>query len=401
MDLNILTYIAIMLTAALLAGKVVKGLKLPNVTGYLVIGLLLGPHCLKLLSQELLDNMSIVTDFALGCIAFSIGAEFKFSFLKKIGKAPIIIGILEALGAVLVVDAALLLLGCNITFALAMGAIASATAAASTLMIVKQYKAKGPVTNTLLPVVALDDAVALMAFGISMAIANMISSHGTVPIGRLLLAPFIEIVGGLAFGTLLGILMVFAVKLYTGRGNRLAITIMMICLCVGVSELVGFSALLACMMQSMIFVNLSRYREKIYEPLDRITPPVYMMFFIISGASLDVTIIASVGLVGAVYVVGRIIGKVLGAALGAKLSKAPPIVSRWLGLTLVPQEGVAIGLATSAAASLPEYGARIKTIVLCGVVIYELIGPIITKTALKKAGEIDESAVTKQRQVKA
>ncbi len=390
MKANTLTYIAIMLLAALIAGKIVKQMKLPNVTGYLVIGLLIGPNCIGILSEDLISHMSLITEFALGCIAFSIGAEFKISFLKKVGRAPIIIGILEGLGAVFVVDGVLLLIGCDVTFALAMGAIASATAAASTLMIVKQYKAKGPVTNTLLPVVALDDAVALMAFGISMAVANVISSHGNAPIGKLLIHPCIEIIGGLLFGVLLGIIMVFLVKVYTGRGNRLAITIMMICVCVGVSDLVGFSSLLACMMLSMVFVNLSKYRDKIYEPLDRITPPIYMMFFIISGASLDVTIIASVGLVGAVYVIGRVIGKVLGAALGAKISKAPKIVSKWLGFTLVPQEGVAIGLATSAAATLPEYGKRIQTIVLCGVVIYELLGPVITKFALKKAGEITE-----------
>lgn len=392
MELNTLTYIAIMLVAALLAGKVVKKMKLPNVTGYLVIGLLIGPHCLNILSNDLISSMNVITEFALGCIAFSIGAEFRISFLKKVGKAPIVIGVLEGLGAVIVVDTIMLISGYDVTFALAMGAIASATAAASTLMIVKQYKAKGPVTNTLLPVVALDDAVALMAFGISMAIARMISSSGKASIGALLVNPLIEIVGGLAFGALLGIIMVFAVKLYTGRGNRLAITIMMISLCVGVSDLVGFSSLLACMMLSMVFVNLSKYRMKIYEPLDRITPPVYMMFFIISGASLDVTILTSVGIVGIIYVFGRVIGKVLGAFVGAKVSKAPKVVSKWLGFTLVPQEGVAIGLATSAASSLPEYGARIQTVVLCGVVIYELFGPIITKTALKKAGEIEAKA---------
>ena len=392
MELNTLTYIAIMLVAALLAGKVVKKMKLPNVTGYLVIGLLIGPHCLNILSNDLISSMNVITEFALGCIAFSIGAEFRISFLKKVGKAPIVIGVLEGLGAVIVVDTIMLISGYDVTFALAMGAIASATAAASTLMIVKQYKAKGPVTNTLLPVVALDDAVALMAFGISMAIARMISSSGKASIGALLVDPLIEIVGGLAFGALLGIIMVFAVKLYTGRGNRLAITIMMISLCVGVSDLVGFSSLLACMMLSMVFVNLSKYRMKIYEPLDRITPPVYMMFFIISGASLDVTILTSVGIVGIIYVFGRVIGKVLGAFVGAKVSKAPKVVSKWLGFTLVPQEGVAIGLATSAASSLPEYGARIQTVVLCGVVIYELFGPVITKTALKKAGEIEVQA---------
>ncbi len=391
MDLNIFTYIAIMLFAALIAGKIVKKMKLPNVTGYLVIGLLIGPNCIGILSEELIDATTFITDFALGCIAFSIGAEFKISFLKKIGKPPIVIGVLEGLGAVCVVDLLMLLMGYDVEFALAMGAIASATAAASTLMIVKQYKSRGPVTNTLLPVVAIDDAVALMAFGISMAIANVVSSHGEAPIGKMLLEPCIELGGGLLYGAVLGVIMAYAVKIYTGRGNRLAITIMMICVCVGVSEMVGFSALLACMMLSMVFVNLSKYRTKIYEPLERITPPIYMMFFILSGASLDVTIITTIGVVGVIYVMGRVVGKILGAALGAKVSKAPKIVSKWLGLTLIPQEGVAIGLATSAAKALPEYGTQIKTIVLCGVVIYELIGPIITKLALKTAGEITET----------
>ena len=388
MDFNILTYIAIMLGAALIAGKIVKQFKLPNVTGYLLIGLLIGPKCLNILHQDFIDAGDIVVDLALGCIAFSIGAEFKISFLKKVGKAPIIIGIMEGFGAVLVVDTILLLMGYSVSFAMAVGAIASATAAASTLMIVKQYKAKGPVTQTLLPVVALDDAVALVAFGLSIAVAKLITSHGSAPIGELLLEPLKEIGGGLLFGFVLGIIMTYGVKLYTGRGNRLALTIMMICCCVGVSDMVGFSSLLACMMMSTVFVNLTKFQQKIYEPMERITPPIYMMFFILSGASLDVTLIKSVGIVGLVYVFGRVAGKWLGASLGAKISKAPKQVQTWLGLTLVPQEGVALGLATSAAKAVPEYAAKIKTIILCGVVIYELIGPVITKIALKKAGEI-------------
>ena len=388
MGLNTLTNIAIMLFAALIAGKIVKKLKLPNVTGYLVIGLLIGPNCLKLLSQDFLNSVSVISEVALGFIAFSIGAEFKISFLKKVGKAPIVIGITEGLGAVIVVDTIMLICGFDVTFALAMGAIASATAAASTLMIVKQYKAKGPVSQTLLPVVALDDAVALMAFGISMAVANVIKAHGNVSLGRLLLEPCVELLGGLAFGTILGIIMTLLVKLYTGRGNRLAVTIMMIFLCLGVSDEVGFSSLLACMMLSTVFVNLSKYSDKIYEPVERITPPIYMMFFIISGASLDVKVIATVGAVGSIYVIGRVIGKYLGASFGARITRAPKPVIKWLGLTLIPQEGVAIGLASSAATSLPEYAGKIKTIVLCGVVIYELLGPVITKMVLKKAGEI-------------
>ena len=378
-----------MLLAALIAGKIVKQMRLPNVTGYLVIGLLIGPNCLKLLSEELIDHMDLVTELALGCIAFSIGAEFKTTFLKKVGKAPLVIGITEGVGAVLDENTIQLLLGYNDNITQPLSTKASATAT-PTLMIVKQYKTKGPVTSTLLPVVALDDAVALIAYGLSMAVANVISSSGSAPVSKLLIAPCVEIFGGLLFGAVLGVIMALLVKFYTGRGNRLAITIMMICLCVGVSDMVGFSSLLACMMLSTIFANISKQSDKIYEPLDRITPPIYMMFFILSGASLDVTVIVSVGVVGAVYVVGRIIGKALGAAFGAKISKAPKVVQKWLGLTLVPQEGVAIGLATSAGKSLPQYAAQIQTIVLCGVVIYELIGPVITKLALKKAGELVE-----------
>ncbi len=391
MELNLLTFVAIILLAALIAGKIVKQVKLPNVTGYLVIGLLLGPHCIGLITEKVIADMNVVTQFALGCIAFSIGQQFKISFLKKVGKSPIVIGVTEGLGAVIVVDTVLLLLGFDVQFSLAMGAIASATAAASTLMIVKQYKSNGPVTNTLLPVVALDDAVALMMFGISMAVANVISASGDKSMFELLMDPLIEIFGALLFGALLGIIMVIMVRFYTGRGNRVAITIMMIALAVGVSDMVGFSSLLACMALSMVFVNRSKFREKIYEPLDRMTPPIYMMFFILSGASLDVTIITSVGLAGAVYVIGRVVGKQIGAAIGARLSKAPVPVRKYLGLTLIPQEGVSIGLATVAAASFPEFGPRIRTIVLCGVVIYELIGPIITKTVLKRAGEIQDN----------
>ncbi len=391
MEVNTLTFVAIILLAALIAGKIVKQVKLPNVTGYLVIGLLIGPHCLGVITQDVIDHMGVVTKFALGCIAFSIGAQFRINFLKRVGKAPMVIGVTEGLGAVLVVDTVLLILGFDVQFSLAMGAIASATAAASTLMIVKQYKSKGPVTNTLLPVVALDDAVALMMFGISMAVANAISTGGDAPIGKLLLDPAIEIFGALFFGALLGVVMTIMVKYYTGRGNRLAITIMMIALTVGISDIVGFSSLLACMALSTVFVNNSKFREKIYEPLDRMTPPIYMMFFILSGASLDVTVIRSVGLAGAVYVIGRVVGKQIGAAFGARISKAPVPVRKYLGLTLIPQEGVSIGLATVAAASFPDFGPKIRTIVLCGVVIYELVGPVVTKTVLKRAGEIEEA----------
>lgn len=387
MEPNTLTYLSFMIAVALLAGKVVKMLHLPNVTGYLVVGIIVGPYGTGLISADVVDQFrTFISDVALGFIAFSIGEEFSIKYLKKIGKSPIVIAIFEALTATLLVDITFILYGCDITLALAIGSIASATAAASTLMIVKQYKASGPVTNTLLPVVAIDDAVALIAFGISISMAKVIGSGDFSIIT--LLDPLKEIFGGIIFGVILGFLQVLLVKWYTGRGNRLALTIALVCFCVGGSNMFGFSSLLACMMMSAIFTNFSGYTEKIFEPLDRTTPPIYMLFFVISGASLDITIIPKVGVMGILYIVVRVLGKVLGAYVGARLSHAEPVVQKYLGFTLVPQEGVAIGLVTVAMNAIPKYANTIHTVVLCGIVVYELIGPLITKFALKAAKEI-------------
>ncbi|MDE5966947.1 MAG: cation:proton antiporter [Lachnospiraceae bacterium] len=388
MEMNLLTYIALLLFFALVAGKVAKKFQMPNVTGYLVMGLLIGPYGFGLLSKELVSDFGIVSEMALGFIAFSIGAEFRLKYLKKVGKAPVVIAVFEALTAVLLVDFTLLLLGYDLTLALCIGAIASATAAASTLMVVKQYKANGPVTRTLLPVVAIDDAVALMAFGISIAIAKTVSADGGGSLLKTLLAPVIEIVGGLLFGALLGFILTQLVKWYTGRGNRLALTCGMIFFCIGASEMWGFSSLLACMMMSAVFVNMSSVADKIFEPIERTTPPIYMMFFIISGASLDITIIPKIGLIGIIYIVFRVLGKMLGSYIGASICHASAVVKKYLGLTLVPQEGVAIGLVTVAMNSVPQYGDTIQTVILCGIVVYELTGPLITKLALKAAKEI-------------
>lgn len=383
------TYLAIALFLALVGGKVVKQLHLPNVTGYIIIGLLAGPYCLNILPHKVVEDFSFIPDLALGFIAFSIGAEFKLSYLKKVGKAPVIIAFFEAVMAVVVVDFALILTGNDVAFSLVLGAIAAATAPAATLMVVRQYKAKGPVTETLLPVVAIDDAVALMCFGISVAAAKVISSSGQVSLGATLLEPVIEIVGGLLFGALLGLIFRWLVKLYTGRGNRLAITIAMVALALGVSDMLGFSSLLACMAMSAVFVNTSGEGDMIFSQLDRMTPPIFMLFFLLSGAELNIAILPTVGIIGIIYIVFRVVGKVFGAYVGAKISKAEPVVQKYLGLTLVPQAGVAIGLATISMGVVPEYGQTIRAIILAGTVVYELVGPVITKTALKKAGEIN------------
>ncbi len=391
-DLNLYTSLAIAMLLALLSSKLMKKVKLPNVTGYLIIGLLAGPYCFKILSKDVIDQLSIIPDIALGFIAFSIGAEFKLSYLKQVGKAPVIIAFTEGFGATLAVDIVLIAFGNDISFSIILGSIAAATAPAATLMVVRQYKAKGPVTDMLLPVVAIDDAVAVIAFGLSVAIAKAINSTESVSLAATILDPVLEIFGALIFGALLGILLKFLTGWFTGRGNRLSAAIAMILVCTGVSNILGISPLMACMAMSAIYVNLSSVSDKVFEQVDRFTPPVFMLFFFVSGADLNIRILPSVGGIGLLYVVFRVAGKVAGAALGAKIAKVEPVVKKYLGYTLLPQAGVAIGLTAVAMEVVPEYGAKIRTIVLCGTVIYELIGPVVTKLSLKKAGEIQSAA---------
>ena len=388
MELNILLYLSIALILALLSSKLMKLAKLPNVTGYLIVGLLAGPYVLNLIPLDTVDSLGIIPEAALGFIAFSIGAEFKFSYLKKVGKAPIIIACLESFGAVLVVDLVLIAAGNDVPFSLCLGAIAAATAPAATLMVVKQYKAHGPVTETLLPVVALDDATALMCFGILVAIAKTIEGGVGDNIAMTILKPLLEIIAALAIGIIFGILFRFLVKWFTGRGNRLAVTYALVFACIGLGEMLNVSSLLACMALGATLANTSSFADVIFEQTDRMTPPIFMMFFFLSGAALDISLIPSVGLIGFIYIIMRVVGKMLGSFTGAKLSKANKNVQKYLGFTLIPQAGVAIGLATTTMSIVPAYGPKIRTIILCGTVIYELTGPVITKLALKKAGEI-------------
>ena len=385
-----LTYLAIAIFAGLFSGKLMKKFKLPNVTGYIIFGLIIGPYVLGILPEDVVSKMTIISDVALGFIAFSIGSEFKLSYLKKICKSPVIIAFCEGFGAVLLVDLALILAGCDIKFSLVLGAIASATAPAATIMVVKQYKAKGPVTDTLLPVVAIDDAVALIAFGISVAVAKIIGSTGNVDILSVIISPVIEIIGGLLFGAVLGFILSALIKWFTGRGNRLSVAIAMVCLCVGISAICGFSSLLACMAMGAIFINTSKRYNELFQLTDRFTPPLFLLFFVVSGAELNVGILPSVGVIGIVYIIVRVLGKMGGASIGAIIGKASPEVKKYLGPTLIPQAGVAIGLSMAAVTVVPEFGANIRAIILCATIIYELIGPIITKITLIKAGEIKE-----------
>ena len=395
-----------MIAAALLVGRLAKLVRLPNVTAYLVAGLLIGPCVGRLVSKETLESFSIITTIALGFIAFSIGGSFKFANIKKIGGKVITITMFQALTTVIFVDICLLALTffglTTVSEALVLGAIATATAPAATLMVVKQYKAKGPVTDALLPVVALDDAVGLMVFAISNSIAIALYNNEGVSVKSILLEPLLEIVLSVAIGFVIGLLLALCVRFFHSRANKLCLIITAVLAGVGASlafdEFLGvsLSSLLVCMMTGATFCNLRKDSDVITESSERWTPPLFLLFFVLSGADLDVGVITSVGVVGIVYLVARSLGKWTGAFLGSAVTKADPNIKKYLGFALLPQAGVAIGMAQIVAKEFPEIASTITTVVLCATLIYELFGPVITKIALQKAGEIEKSPKKKK-----
>jgi len=392
--MNILLVVAIALIGGLLLSRLATLAKLPNVTAFLIAGLLIGPSVLGLIPHESLASMSIVSEAALGFIAFSIGGEFKLSHLKKIGKAPLTITAAQGIATALFIDVGLILLGFDVPTALLLGAIGLATAPAATLMVVRQYKADGPVTRMLLPVVAMDDALGLMVYSISASVAQALLG-GEMTVSSMLVAPLVEIVGSLALGVALGLVLTYAANFFRSRGNKLALTIACVLLGVALCGMWHLSSLLVCMMIGAVVVNMSNKAGVIMEQTDRFTPPLFLLFFVLSGAELDLSVLPMVGVLGAAYVILRSLGKCLGTTAGALMVKSDKNIRNYLGFTLLPQAGVAIGMAQLTVGRFPELGTMINTVVLAGVLVFELLGPIITKWALSKAGEIPQAQKSK------
>lgn len=385
-----LFYMGIIIIAGLIMAKVISYLKLPNVTGYLVGGLIIGPSILGLIPHDVVSSFSIISEAALGFIAYGIGSEFNYKNLKAVGKGVIIITVFEALGAVLAVDLAMIFIfRQSVEFSIVLGAIAAATAPAATMMVVRQYKAKGPLVNTLLPIVAMDDAVGIILFGVSMAIAKSITSgKGSLSIGRAILCPSLEIIIALLLGLAIGIVVSFIGYKASGEDQLLCIVIAVVFIASGIANYLNVSSLLVCMMVGATVANLAPNSTRILSITDRFTPPLFIAFFTIAGADLNLSILKDVGVIGFGYIIVRVIGKIIGASTGAVVAKSPDVVKKYLGITLIPQAGVAIGLSLIAQTVLPDCGDAIRTIILSATVIYELIGPVVTKIAIKKAGEI-------------
>ena len=390
--MNWLYILGVIILAGICMGAVVGYLKLPKVTGYLLAGIVIGPFVLNFVPKEAISGLSIISEAALGFIAYSIGSSLNFKDLKKIGSGIIVIALFEALTAVVIVTLVMFFVfRQSLPFSLAIGAIASATAPAATLMVLRQYKAEGPLVDTLIPVVAIDDAIAVIAFGICLAIAQVLTSGAEALNIMSIARPFIEILGSIILGSLLGAILAFVNKSSNSREQTMSLAIGVVLLAVGIADKLELSSILTCMALGSAVSNITEGKSRLLTVLDSFTNPIFIAFFTISGLDLDFSILKAVGLIGLGYVVSRVIGKVLGAYLGCKIAKSEPIVQKYLGLTLVPQAGVAIGLTLLVESALPEYGVKIRTIILAATVIYELVGPLCTKFAIFRAGEAKAS----------
>ena len=401
--------LSVAIFAGLMMTRIMNIWKLPDVTAYLVAGVLIGPSLIGALgipgigfaSYEELDGLSLISDVALGFIAFSIGNEFRLSQLRETGKQATVIGILQAVFTALLVDAALVIFHfiapevLSLPAAITLGAIAAATAPAATLMVVRQYKAKGPVTDLLLPIVALDDAVGLVLFAVSFGIAEALGS-GSVDAFSVAVNPLLEILGSLVLGALAGWVLTLLERLFHSNRNRVAMTIGFVFLTVALSKLdlplgkatLGFSPLLVCMMLGSVFCNLCPLSDEIMERADKWSSPLMVLFFVLSGAELELGVFAKLSsvLIGLVYILSRCLGKYFGARESSRMMGCEHKVVKYLGITLWPQAGVALGMCVTAS-QLPD-GALIRNIVLFAVLVYELAGPVMTKWALTKAGDI-------------
>ncbi|MDD4000057.1 MAG: cation:proton antiporter [Bacilli bacterium] len=387
--MDVLFKLSVVLCVGFIGGRVASLLKLPNVSGYLVFGLLLGPSITNFISATDSDNFTLVSELALALIAFSIGSEFIIKEMKKYGKRIMIITLTEVVGAIVLVFSVMYFgFKQDFAFSIVVASMSAATAPAATLLVMKQYRARGPLTQTILPVVALDDVYGIVAFGIAISLAVMSASNAAFSAWQMISKPMIEIGGSLVLGILLGIILILVVKLLKTNENNQVVVLTAIGLAVGISNLLGFSALLTNIVLGVIVVNFLPRPDRLFKAVNDFSSPIYVLFFTLAGASLDLKILVSVGWVGLAYILARGLGKAIGAAIGAVATKAEPVVVKYLGLALLPQGGISIGLTVIVKKLLPEYAPVITTIIMASVLIYEVSGPIFAKIAISKAKEI-------------
>ena len=389
--MNTILGLGFILFAGLLSAKLIKKIKLPAVTAYLLLGIFIGPSLLKLVPVGILGASGLISNIVLGIIAFGIGQNFSRYHLRRIGKTVVWISVLEACGAwVLVTSIFYLILRQPFYLSLLFGAIASATAPAATVMVIREYRAKGNFTDTLLGVVAIDDAWCLIIFAISLAISQAIYAHNLAAffLAKVFFSSLSSIFGAFILGAFLAIVLSVFYRFVRTPTELLILTLGIVFLNIGIAIWLNLSVLLANMFLGAALVNLNRYSFKFFDSLKVIDSPLFLLFFVLAGASLEINILGKLSIIGLSYLIFRVIGKIFGASLGAKISNATTSVKKYLGFGLIPQAGVALGCALVAKSDFPQVGNIIFTTIVATTVIYELIGPLCTKYALRKAGDI-------------
>jgi Kef-type K+ transport system membrane component KefB len=412
-DYNLMLGLTVILLTGLAFGKLSKLFKIPNVTGYLLGGFLIGPGFLRLffpafngvIGEDFIHSLKIIADIELAFIAFSIGAEFKLEYLKRLGPAPVIIAFLESFFAVVFITVGLLMFGFPLYIALAFGAVGGATAPAATVMVIRQYKAKGPLTEMIYSVVAIDDASGLIFFGIVTAIIKILTGQSSGSIAWLIALPVLEIIASIIMGSVLGYVLKMLTNWFTGRGNRISIVIALLFFSIGLARFVnyelgfGLSSLMAGMAMGTIFTNTSKHVDTVMPLVERITPPFVIMFFVLSGADIQLSNFSLAALaILVIYLVFRVGGKIFGSYVGAKISNAGKNVEKYLGFGLLPQGGIALGLSIlmldiiPASLGLAYDGGLLRVVVIGAVFVSEVFGPILLKEVLIRS---KEATVTK------
>lgn len=387
--MNTILSLGFILLAAWVAGKLVHKVKLPSVTAYLMLGIIIGPSILGLISHGVINSSGLVSNVVLGLIAFAIGQNFSKEIFSKVGKSVILISIFEAAGAwVLVTFVFSVFLRQPFYVALIFGAISAATAPAATIMVIRESKARGVFTDTLMGIVAMDDAWCLIIFAISLAISKAIAAHIEVSLLKVIFHSLIGIVGAFILGGVLA--WVLATFSYHARTETelLIYTLGFVLLNTGLAIYFHLSVLLTNMFLGMMLVNIHKTSFKFFEVLRKIESPIYLIFFVLAGANLEINLLMNLGLIGISYLVFRVVGKVAGASLGGRLARAERSVRKYIGWGLIPQAGVALGVALVVKAEFPAIGGAVFTTIIATTVIYELIGPVCTKIALTKAGDV-------------
>lgn len=386
--MDLLFKLSVIIFIGLVGGQIASYFKLPNISGYVIGGLLIGPSIFNLIKAEDIVKMSTLNEIALAAIAFSIGSEFLLSDMKKVGKKIMTITLFQFTTTMIVVFLCMFVIfRQEFSFSLVIASIATATAPAGILLVIRELKAKGPLVNTILPVVAIDDALGIMLFGICLSVAKILSGIGELSLFKLIFTPLVEIGGSLFLGFLLGVILSYISTNSKTEDILITVIVGFIFAGAGLANIFKLSPLLTCMMMSATLVNVMPKTQRMFNLLTYITPPIYLMFFTLAGASLDLSVLSSVGLIGVGYILSRALGKILGARLGAKKTYSSNEVVKYLGMSLLPIGGVSIGLAAIVATELADIGGKVSTIVLFSVLVFEIIGPICTKIGIERSGE--------------